>query len=104
MLSCSVIDLHNVGIVVQLLIKLNLKQESFPVGCVTSAAVAVGGCLPRGVCLWGVCSGVVYPGGVCPGGCLPEGCVCPGGVCPENGGVCPGGVYSGDVCSGGVSA
>ena len=38
------------------------KQESLPVGCVPSAAVAVGGggfaqgdVCPEGFCLWGVC-------------------------------------------------
>ena len=41
------------------------KQECIPVGCVPSAAVAVGG---GWGCLEGVC-----PGGVCPGGCLPGG-------------------------------
>ena len=53
------------------------KQESIPVGCVPSAAVAVSGegvvclggvfptgCQPRRVCL---------PGGCLPGGCLPKG-------------------------------
>ena len=92
------------------------EQESIPVGCVPSAAVAVGdregggelpegcassrrGCAFRGegVC-FGVCTsgGVVCPGGgVCLGGqCLPRGMclprwVClPGGRCLRRGGVC----------------
>ena len=49
------------------------KQESIPVGCVPSAAVAI---------CWGwesaqgdVCPGVSAWGGVCPGGCLSRGCI-----------------------------
>ena len=47
------------------------QQESIPVGCVPSAAVAVGRdgllrgrCLPGGVCLVGVCLGECLPRGV----------------------------------------
>ena len=56
-------------------LSLNNKQESIPVGCVSSAAVAVGG----GVCLGGgVSEGDVCPGGVCLGevGVSAKGSVC----------------------------
>ena len=47
------------------------KQECIPVGCIPSAAVAAGGCIPaytgQGVCPGGVCRGGVGPGGVCLG-------------------------------------
>ena len=77
-----------------------IEQECIPLGCVPSAAVAVGeGGLPRGVCLSRGRSVFVCPGGrsvfVCPGGrsvfVCPGGCVCPGVsaygvcVCPEGG-------------------
>ena len=66
-----------------------VKQECIPVGCVTSAAVAISG-----------------EGGVCPGlprrlwvsawwGCLPKGNVCPVGCLPMRG-ICLGGVHPPD--------
>ena len=45
------------------------QQKSIPVGCVPSAAVAVGG-EEGGVCPGGFGHVGVCPGGVCPGGCL----------------------------------
>ena len=48
--------------------KISTKQECIPVGCVPSAAVAVGGgagCLPGGVCPGDVSAW----GGVCPSAC-----------------------------------
>ena len=55
-----------------------MLQECIPVGCVPSAAVAVGGRSAWGVSARGRMSaqGCVYPGGICPGarGCLPSGC------------------------------
>ena len=50
-------------------VNIFFQQECIPVGCVPSAAVAVGGGLHRGLSAWG---------GVCPGGW-----VCLGGVCPS---------------------
>ena len=50
------------------------KQECIPVGCVPSAAVAIGGGSARGCVRVCVCEG-----GVCPGGC-----VCPEQVCLPN--------------------
>ena len=52
-------------------LKLTEERECIPVGCVSSAAVAMsgGGCLPKGVPAWGGCLG----GGACLGGCLPGG-------------------------------
>ena len=35
-------------------VKIFFQQECIPVGCVPSAAVAVGGGLPRGLSAWGV--------------------------------------------------
>ena len=65
-----------------------LEQESIPVWCVLSAAVAAHRvCIPTCTGPWGV-----YLGGVCPGG------VCLGGVCP--GDVCPRGVYPSMHCTG----
>ena len=57
------------------------KQECIPVGCIPSAAVAIG----RGVCL-----GSCLPGSVCPGGFLPG--VSAWGCLSAQRGVCPGGV------------
>ena len=54
--------------------KLEMKQESIPVGLVLSAAVAVGGmrCLPRGVSAQGVCLGGIWARGVSTQGvCIP---------------------------------
>ena len=97
------------------------KQECIPVGCVSSAAVAVsggvsapGGCLvlggsalegcllPGGVSGHGGC---LLQGGVCSRGCLVLGevCVCSGGVCLLRGylvlgGVCSRGVFASGGC------
>ena len=53
------------------------EQECITVGCVPSAAVAVGGrgvSALGGVCLWGCPpGGVVYPGGVYPAGVSAQG-------------------------------
>ena len=72
------------------------KQESIPVGCVPSAAVAAGGggCASQGgvlpgVCFWGDvlpgggCAswGVCFLGGVLPGGCIPA-CIGQAGTPP----------------------
>ena len=66
------------------------KQECIPVGCVTSAAVAIcpGGCLPKYMlgCLPGGFLPQCMVGYVCPWGCLPQcmvGYVCPGGCLPQ---------------------
>ena len=80
-------------------LKHSLKQESIPVGCIPSAAVAVGegGCLPRrGVCLGGVCRGRCLPRG-----CLPRGCVCLEKVSAQ--GVSAWGCLPGGCLPGGVS-
>ena len=53
-------------------IHFKIKQECIPVGCVPSAAVAAGGCLPRGV----------SARGVCPVGCVPTGVFAQGGCIP----------------------
>ena len=59
----------------------SIKQECIPVGCVLSAAVAVGGMSRGWVCVWkvGVSRGV---------------CVCTGGGVFVQLGVCPGGLYT----------
>ena len=70
--------------------EFNDEQESIPVGCVLSAAVAVGGGMcfrGGGVCFRGVC--VCFQGDVLPGGVLPRGGVLPGGCDSGGGGVCP---------------
>ena len=58
-----------------------MEQDSIPVGCIPSAAVAVGGggvgCLPQ--CMLGYLSG-----GVCPSACWDT---CLGGVCPVHAGI-----------------
>ena len=46
------------------LCKKFFNKKYIPVGCVSCAALAVGG----GVSAWG---GGCQPGGVCPGGCIP---------------------------------
>ena len=58
--------------------QMQLIQGSIPVGCVSSAAVTVGGaCLRR----WG--GGVSARGCVCPGGVSIQGVVCLGGCLPK---------------------
>ena len=68
-----------------MLTRIFFKQDCIPVGCVTSAAVAVScGCLPGGVSAQGgVCpGGVSAQGGVCLGCVSAQGCVSAwGGVC-----------------------
>ena len=63
--------------VVKCILIINEEQESIPVGCASSTAVAVGegrGCASRGVCFPGcVCASGrgVLPGGCASGGCIP---------------------------------
>ena len=48
--------------------QIQILQECIPVGCVPSTAV--GGCLPREVCLGSVFLGGICLGGVCSGVCV----------------------------------
>ena len=58
------------------------QQECIPVGCVPSAAVAIG----RGrLSAWGVFAQGCLPGGCLPRGCLPRGVSAQGGCLPREG-------------------
>ena len=77
-----------------------VKQECIPVGCVLSAAVAVGG----GGSAGGMSAqGVFAQGDVCPGGVYRGGGICLG-VVSAQGVFARGSLLRGDVCPGVVSA